>query len=347
MPKAYSLDLRERVVRFVDSGRSRHAATAHFKVPVSFVVNLMKAYRKTGCLEPKPGGGRRHATLDPHRAFLLARVAEKNGITMPELSAELVTATGVKADPASISRWLIRNGYRFKKTLLASEQDRPGVRQARAEWTATRQPRMRLEPHRLVFLDETGTTTKMTRLRGRCLKGHRLRSKVPLGHWKTQTFIAGLRCHGLTAPFVIDAPMNRRIFETYVEAQLAPALEKGEVVIMDNLSAHKSPAAEKAIRAKGAWILFLPPYSPGLNPIEVAFAKLKAHLRAKAIRTIDALWQAIGQIRDLFSTPQDMDHLSIRCSSERDRGAERMRFGWPWNDTRPENRSSICGSGIS
>ena len=121
---------------------------------------------------------------------------------------------------------------------------------------------MRLEPHRLVFLDETGTTTKMTRLRGRCLKGQRLRSKVPFGHWKTQTFIAGLRCHGLTAPFVVDAPMNRRIFETYVETQLAPTLEKGDVVIMDNLSAHKSPAAEKAIRAKGAWILFCRPTAP-------------------------------------------------------------------------------------
>jgi transposase len=125
---------------------------------------------------------------------------------------------------------------------------------------------MRLEPHRLVFIDETGTTTKMTRRRGRCLKGQRLRSKAPFGHWKTQTFIAGLRCYGLTAPFVVDAPMNRRIFETYVETQLAPTLAKGDVVILDNLAAHKSPAAEKTIRAKGAWILFLPPYSPDLNP---------------------------------------------------------------------------------
>ena len=310
MPKAYSLDLRERVARFVGSGRSRHAAAAHFKVSVSFVVNLMKAYRMTGSLEPKPGGGRRHAKLDPHRAFLLARVAERDDITMPELAAELAAATGTRADPASISRWLIRNGYRFKKTLLASEQDRPDVRQAREEWTATRQPRMRLEPHRLVFLDETGTTPKMTRLRGRCLKGQRLRSKVPFGHWKTQTFIAGLRCHGLTAPFVVDAPMNRRIFETYVETQLAPTLEKGDVVIMDNLSAHKSPAAEKAIRAKGAWILFLPPYSPDLNPIEMAFAKLKAHLRARAIRTIDALWQAIGQISDLFEPAECRNYFA-------------------------------------
>jgi transposase len=159
---------------------------------------------------------------------------------------------------------------------------------------------MRREPHRLVFLDETGTTTKMTRLYGRCPKGQRLRGTAPFGHWKTQTFIAGLRCYGLTAPFVINAPMTRRAFETYVETQLAPTLRKGDVVILDKLAAHKSPAADNAIRAKGAWTLFLPPYSPDLNPIELAFAKLKTLLRKKAVRTIDALWRAIGDICDLF-----------------------------------------------
>ena len=108
---------------------------------------------------------------------------------------------------------------------------------------------MRLEPHRVVFLDETGTTTKMTRLRGRSLKGQRLLSKAPFGHWKTQTFVAGLRCDALIAPFVIDAPMDRLIFETYVETQLAPTLKPGDIVVLDNLPAHKSAAAEKAIRA--------------------------------------------------------------------------------------------------
>lgn len=169
---------------------------------------------------------------------------------------------------------------------------------------------MRREPHRLVFIDETGTTTKMTRLRGRCLKGQRLHSKAPFGHWKTQTFIAALRCTGLTAPFVIDEPMNRAIFETYVETQLVPTLHKGDVVIMDNLSSHKSPAAEKAIRGKGAWVLFLPPYSPDLNPIEMAFAKLKAHLRAKAVRTIDDLWKAIGQICTLFDQDECQNYFT-------------------------------------
>jgi len=231
-------------------------------------------------------------------------VTEKADITMPELAAELAAGRGEKADPASLSRWLIRAGYRFKKTLRASEQDRPDIRKAREEWAQTRQPRMRLEPDRLVFLDETGTTTKMTGLRGRCPRGRRLLAKAPFGHWKTQTFIAGLRRDALTAPFVIDAPMDRRIFETYVETQLVPTLRPGDIVIADNLPAHKSPAAEKAILAKGAWLLFLPPYSPDLNPIEMAFAKLKALLRARAIRTIHALWRAIGEICDLF-TPQE------------------------------------------
>jgi transposase len=163
---------------------------------------------------------------------------------------------------------------------------------------------MRKQRERLIFIDETGTTTKMVRQRGRSLKGTRLNSKAPFGHWGTQTFVAGLKCDGLVAPWVIDAPMNRIIFETYVDTQLVPALRPGDVVILDNLSSHKSEKAEKAIRARGAWLLFLPPYSPDLNPIEMAFAKLKAHLRAAAARTIDALWKAIGNICALFS-PQE------------------------------------------
>lgn len=309
MAKAYSFDLRERIARFVDGGRSRHAAAVHFGVSVSFVVKLMSAYRQSGTLSPKPGGGWRYSKLDPHREFLMRRVAEKDDITMLELAAELA-GQGTVVAPSSISRWLIRNGYRFKKTLLASEQDRPDIAKAREEWAAKRQPKMRLKPHRLVFIDETGTTTKMTRLRGRCLKGQRLRSKAPFGHWKTQTFIAGLRCDGLTAPFVVDRPMNRCIFETYVETQLAPTLSPGDVVILDNLAAHKSSKAEAAIRARGASMLFLPPYSPDLNPIEMAFAKLKALLRARAVRTIDGLWKAIGDICTLFSPTECRNYFN-------------------------------------
>ena len=163
---------------------------------------------------------------------------------------------------------------------------------------------MRQQRGSLVFIDETGTTTKMTRLRGRCMKGERLNSKAPFGHWGTQTFVAGLTCDGLIAPWVINAPMNRATFEAYVETQLVPELEQGDLVILDNLSSHKSAKAEALIRKRGARLLFLPPYSPDLNPIEMAFSKLKAHLRAAKARTIEQLWKAIGNICALF-TPEE------------------------------------------
>ena len=172
------------------------------------------------------------------------------------------------------------------------------MRQARDEWKAHRQPRMREAIHRLIFLDETGTTTKMTRLRGRARRGARLKAEAPFGHWATQTFIAGLRCDGLTAPWVIDQPMDRQIFDAYVETQLAPTLQQGDVVILDNLPAHKSERAADCLKQRGAWFLFLPPYSPDLNPIEQLFAKIKAHLRKAEARTFDALWRTIGDICD-------------------------------------------------
>jgi transposase len=163
---------------------------------------------------------------------------------------------------------------------------------------------MMKRPERLVFIDETGTTTKMTRLRGRSRRGQRLRMKAPFGHWGTQTFIAALRHDGLSAPWVIDAPMNRHLFEVYVETQLAPTLKPGDIVILDNLPAHKSEKARAILKQCHAWFLFLPSYSPDLNPIEMAFAKLKAHLRAAQARTIDALWKAVGSICNLY-TPQE------------------------------------------
>lgn len=166
---------------------------------------------------------------------------------------------------------------------------------------------MREQQDRLIFVDETSTNTKMTRLRGRSVKGGRLNGKAPFGRWGTQTFVAGLKCDSLVAPWIVNAPMNSTIFAAYVETQLAPTLRKGDVVIMDNLSSHKSERAERLIRDRGAWLLFLPPYSPDLNPIEMAFSKLKAHLRATAARTIESLWQAIGDICRLYS-PQECSH---------------------------------------
>jgi transposase len=192
---------------------------------------------------------------------------------------------------------------------LAEEAARADIAERRRSWKRGRQPRMRQEPHRLVFIDETATTTKMTRLRGRARRGQRLRARAPFGHWTTQTFIAALRHDGLTAPWIIDAPMNRAIFEAYVETQLAPTLEPGDVVILDNLASHKSEKAKAILKERGAWFLFLPPYSPDLNPIEMAFAKLKAHLRRIKARTIDALWRAVGDICTLYTPEECRDYL--------------------------------------
>ncbi len=184
---------------------------------------------------------------------------------------------------------------------MASERARAAVRLDRDIWIAKRQPRMRLEPHRLVFIDETSVNTKMVRLRGRCPRGQRLHMDAPFGHWGTQTFIAGLRCFGLTAPWIVNRPMNRAAFDAYIETQLAPTLSRGDVVILDNLAVHKSKRAAEILQDYGAWFLFLPPYSPDLNPIEMAFSKIKAHLRAAEARTFDALTEALGSICNLFN----------------------------------------------
>lgn len=183
---------------------------------------------------------------------------------------------------------------------MASECARADVAEKRRVWIEKRQPRMRRQPGRLVFIDETSLNTKMTRLRGRARRGRRLKASAPYGKWGTQTLIAGLRHEGLTAPWVIQGAMNRAAFNIYVETQLAPTLSKGDVVILDNLSVHKSARAEAAVRARGAWMLFLPQYSPDLNPIEMAFSKLKAHLRRAAARTFDALFKALHDICCLF-----------------------------------------------
>ena len=155
-----------------------------------------------------------------------------------------------------------------------------------------------------MFVDETGTNTKMVRLYGRAPKGQRVIGKQPWGHWKTTTFVAGLRIGELSAPFLLDGAMNREAFETYVEKVLAPTLSDGDVVIMDNLAAHKGCKVRQLIERAGARLLLLPPYSPDLNPIERLFAKFKALLRKAAERTIPALWQRIGLLLKCF-TPQE------------------------------------------
>ena len=158
-----------------------------------------------------------------------------------------------------------------------------------------------MELDRQVFIDETGTSTNMARLRGRAPRGERLVAKVPHGHWKTTTFIAALRVDALTAPCVIDGPMNGETFLAYIEQILAPTLKPHDIVFADNLSAHKVTGVREAIEATGATLRYLPPYSPDFNPIEQLFAKLKALLRKAAERSIEALWSRIADLLSCFA----------------------------------------------
>lgn len=178
------------------------------------------------------------------------------------------------------------------------EQDRPDILRRRLAWF---DGQLDLDPAKLIFIDETGLSTKMARLRGRAPRGERCRAGVPHGHWKTTTFTGALRLTGMTAPFVYDGAMNGNVFLAYVEQVLVPTLEAGDIVVMDNLPAHKAAGVRDAIEAAGASLLYLPPYSPDFNPIENAFAKLKALLRAKAERTVTALWDAVGPLLNLFT----------------------------------------------
>jgi transposase len=180
----------------------------------------------------------------------------------------------------------------LKKTLHASEQDRPDVARRRALW---KRHQGSVDPKRLIFIDETWAKTNMTRLHGRCAVGKRLVAKVPHGHWKTLTFVAGLRCDGIVAPCVFNRPINGASFLAWVRQFLVPTLRRGDVVVMDNLSSHKSAAVRKAIRA-GALLIFLPPYSPDLNPIEQAFSKLKTLLRKENARTLPQTEAGIGKL---------------------------------------------------
>ncbi len=169
-----------------------------------------------------------------------------------------------------------------------------------------------LEPEQLVFIDETGVDTKMARRFGRSPRGERCRAAVPHGHWRTTTFTAGLRLTGMTAPFILEGPMDGEGFLAYVEQVLAPSLQPGDIVIIDNLPAHRVTGVKTAIEAKDATLIFLPPYSPDFNPIEKAFSKFKAYLRKTAARTVDDLWAAIADALKTF-TPAECQNYFAAC----------------------------------
>jgi transposase len=300
MGRAYSLDLRERVVAAVGAGESCRSVAATFKVSVASVVKWSQRFRRTGSAAARPMGGNRPYVLACERDWLLKRLGEQPDITLRALLAELAER-GITVSYYAVWTSSSTKASASKKSLHASEQDRPDVARRRAQW---RKYQGRLDPSRLVFIDETWAKTNMTRTHGRARRGERLVAKAPHGRWRTLTFLAALRHDRIDAPCVIDGPINGESFLAYVEQVLVPALKPGDIVIIDNLGSHKGKAVRRAIRAAGAKLFFLPPYSPDLNQIEQAFAKLKTLLRKAAERSVEATWRRIGALLACF-TPQE------------------------------------------
>ncbi|WP_244471190.1 IS630 family transposase [Rhizobium ecuadorense] len=298
MAQALSDDLRLRVVKASASGMSARQAAARFGVGISTAIRWI-ARAKEGELTSRPQGWRRPSALDAHEAFVVALIEDRKDVTLDEMVGRLFAERQVKISRSALGAWLRGRGWTFKKkTAHALEQDRPDVLKRRRIWF---DGQLDLDPEKLIFIDETGLSTKMARLRGRALRGERCRAGVPHGHWKTTTFTGALRLTGMTAPFVYDGAMNGNVFLAYIEQVLLPTLQTGDVVVMDNLPAHKTAGVRDAIERAGATLMFLPPYSPDFNPIENAFSKLKAMLRGRAERKIDALWDAVGALIPRFT----------------------------------------------
>lgn len=298
--RPYSADLRQRIVAAIARGEHSLRQIAHvFSVSLSFLVRLQQRQRRDGTIHPKPHAGGPTPRLDDQACQrLLQLVHQQPDATLAELRDRLGISCGIM----TIARALRRHGIRRKKkTRHAQERDNPEVQEQRAAFD---RKMAGVERGRLLFVDETGTTTNMTRTYGRARGGERLEASVPQ-QWTTLTLIAGLRSTEVLAPFAFEGATDTAAFQTYVEKVLVPQVRVGDVVVWDNLQAHKNAEVVAAIEAAGGRVERLPPYSPDKSPIEEMFSKVKASLRTAAARTtervVDALGEALKQI-----TPSDI-----------------------------------------
>ena len=287
--KPYSPDLRQRIVDTVLRGEGTIRQIAErFLVSVSFVTRLLQRYRSTGAVAPKPHGGGNPAVLTPEdRQRLRALIRQQPDATLEECRTHL----GASCSLMTISRALTELGLpRKKKVPRATEQDSPEVQAQRREFCAGFAG---VDPQRLVFVDECGANTAMTRPYGRAPAGQRVYADTP-GHWESVTLTCGMRLAGAMAGLAFPGATNTATFETYVADVLTPELKPGDVVLWDNLKPHQSEEAIEAVEAAGAHVVPLPPYSPDLNPIEEMFSKVKGALRSAAGRTKEAVYAAFA-----------------------------------------------------
>jgi transposase len=305
MSKPYSLDLRERVVECVAAGGSRHEAAEHFEVSVSSAIRWVQRHVRFGSAAAQPSGGS-ISPLEAHARWFLKLVAAHPDWTLDEIVAAM-HRHGIAGSRSAVWRFFERHKISVKKkSVRAAEQARADVKRARARWM---REQGLFDPARLVFVDETATATNMARLRGRAPRGERLIGHVPQGDWHTLTFVAGLRHDRMVAPLVIEGAMTGESFLAYVEQCLVPTLQRGDIVIMDHLNVHKVAGVREAIEAAGATLRYLPRYSPDLDPIEQAFAKLKALLRKAAERSVRGLWHRLGSLIQTFSPQECANYL--------------------------------------
>jgi transposase len=285
----YSQDLRQRVLDTVRRGEgSLRQIARRFLVSVSFVTRLLRTHRDTGSLEPKPHGGGNPAVLTPEDLERLRElIRQQPDATLQECRQRL----GVSCSTMTIARALGRLGLpRKKKVPRAQEQDRPDVQEQRREFC---EGLAGVDPQRLVFVDECGANTAMTRTYGRAPVGQRVSTNTP-GHWESITLISGMRLSGVTATLAFPGATNTDVFETYVAEVLVPELKPGDVVIWDNLKPHESEEAIEAVEAAGARVVPLPPWSPDLTPIEEMISKVKGSMRSAAARTKETVYEAFG-----------------------------------------------------
>ena len=304
--QAYSMDLRERALLDSDAGMKAADVAVKYRVSGSWVRLLKQRRRETGEVAPRV---QRHG----RRRMLGAPPAHPGRADRGATGSHRSRAEGRARHAGQFSDDLARGGGsgrdRQKKTVRPSEHDRPDVAAARVVWHAAAPT---WDPTRLVFLDETGMTNNLLRRYGRALRGARVHNHAPCARWQTSTFLAALRVTGLTAPGVFDGAIDGASFLAYIEQILVPTLHPGDIVIADNLSAHKVAGVRQAIERVGATLCYLPPYSPDLNPIELCFAKLKALVRTARCRSTETLWPFLGACLPHFS-PEECRNYFRHC----------------------------------
>ena len=306
---ALSMDIRKKVMKAIEGGKSRRQAAARFDIGPATAVRWAKRVETTGEVAPlKMGGDRRSRRIEAHADFILAQIAEKPDLTIMELRQKIKERHGMGFGYGTVWRFLARHNItRKKKTGHASEQEREDVAAARESWF---EEELDLDPLKLVFIDETAISTNMARRFGWAPRGERCRMSVPFGHRNTKTLIAALRYDRIDAPMTIDGALDGASFLAYVEQVLAPTLCAGDVVVMDNVPTHKVAGVREAIAARGARVRHLPPYSPDFNPIEKPFSKIKSILERIAARSVDALQAAVAEALRCFTPQECMNYFA-------------------------------------